>query len=89
MTKNIKINEDFEMTEIVNEFDRFKFVYAPNSIWHGSDMRYMSKETILRTASARVDDFLEWLFDKSGHIDFISQREAWEEFEAWEIDENK
>lgn len=31
-------------------------------------------------------DFLEWLFEHSGEIDHISQSEAWDKFEKWQVE---
>jgi len=44
----------------------------------------MRLETIrnFRTAQALNDDFLEWLFEKSGHIN-IPFSKAWDEFENY------
>ena len=84
MNKKIKedVSDEEELAELI---DRAKFIYAPNSIWHGSERRFINKETQLKIASDRVDDFLEWLFDVSGYVDCVSQRDAWKEFEEWEI----
>lgn len=39
-------------------------------------------------ATAMLDDFLEFLFDKSGHLDHITYREAWKEFEDFNAKNN-
>lgn len=63
-------------------------VYAPNSIHHGHTRHSNSKadECVnLTIAYNRMVDFMGYLFDESGHCDHITQREAWDEFEKWEV----
>lgn len=59
-------------------------VYAPNSIWHGTPMDRMSEQTCERIEAERKNDFIDYLFEHSGHMDHASFREAWREFEEWE-----
>ena len=57
-------------------------------MWESEFERKQAKEDFL--AAARDDDFMEWLFEVSEHCNHITRREAWEEFEAWELrQENK
>lgn len=65
------------------------FIYSPNSIHHGlklysGNRPSLSREAILTMQVARLDDFLEFLFDHSEHCDHISYGDAWKEFEIFE-----
>lgn len=63
-------------------------VYAPNSIHHGYKLHSNSeadRAVNLNIAYNRLVDFLEFLFDHSEHCNHITQRDAWNEFERWEI----
>lgn len=82
-------NSDLKKAE--EEIDT-NVVYAPNSIYHGCEIYgvlSMSKEMLLTIEVGRLTDFIEWLFEHSEHCDHITQREAWDEFEVYEIEEAK
>jgi biotin synthase-related radical SAM superfamily protein len=70
--------------EIEKEFAReYRRMYCPNSIDH---MRRPPSDLLARTTLelARLQDFLEWLFDHSIHCDHISYEDAFHEFEEYE-----
>lgn len=73
--------------EIQEQFIASGLLYAPNSIYHGSSIEGMSKETKLITEIAALNDFIDFLFEHSEHCDHISQRKAWDEFRQYELDE--
>ncbi len=60
-------------------------IYSPNSIAHGSGLLGAKRETLLTLELERLKDFVDFLFDHSEHCDHISQSEAWNEFEIYEI----
>lgn len=97
MKNKIELTEEQEkdFNEMREEFIENHLVYAPNSIRHGMKVysELQSKETILRIEIARLNGFIEYLFEYSEHCDHISQTDAWDEFEKYEyaqlINENK
>lgn len=67
------------------EFEEQGLLYCPNSIYHGSLLKGMSKERKVNSQVERMENFLDYLFNHSEHCDHIMQSEAWKEFEEWEV----
>ena len=66
-------------------------IYSPNSIYHGMEIHSsngrlpLSDIVLLKIETERLRDFIEFLFEHSEHCDHISQKDAWNEFEIYEI----
>lgn len=71
-------------------------IYCPGSINHLRELHVVDRQSgrssldvpdhvTMRIEIARLTDFIEYLFDHSEHCDHISHRDAWREFELWEI----
>ena len=66
-------------------------IYSPNSVMHGWPRYGIAaprKEAQAKNNYERLTDFVEFLFEHSEHCDHISQREAWHEFELYELKES-
>lgn len=59
------------------------YVYSPNSLRH-LDRPPIEQLQRVTLELARLQDFLEFLFDHSEHCDHITYSEAWHEFEEYE-----
>ena len=73
--------------ETMEQFDEEGFIYAPNSIYHGSKIysHEIGDQLInCNIEKHRLIDFLEFLFDHSEHCDHITQPDAWAEFVEYE-----
>jgi len=84
--------DDILYQEVLKEIDAERkfcddnnLMYNPNSIWHGTLFIHgrFKVETLLKHQVENMNDFLEYLFEQSEHLDHITYNEAYEEFEVY------
>lgn len=80
--KPLSIKDRKSMEDLMAIHRTNHLIYAPGSVWHGWPNDGNHKDvTKLKIELARLNDFVEFLFEQSEHCDHITQSEAWNQYE--------
>lgn len=84
MSKKKKIGTVYLMIQEIESCKENKLLYSPNAIAHGTKINFLPEMVLVKNEAARLNDFIEFLFEHSEHCDHISQSDAWGEFQKYE-----